>query len=774
MKTTRSTVMLAVQWCRTYSSDWLASRQPAQGDGLLPGTGFALATAALILTVSASLHAQGVLTVTPSRTITTTAGTGALGYAGNGGAPTSATLADPSGLAYDQAGNLYVAEARNHVVREILSTGTITLIAGTGIQGYGGDGATATAAELDTPAGVAVDARGDIYIADSHNHRIREISGGIIRTIAGTGIPGSSGDGAAAAAAQLALPSGVAVDADGNVYIADTNNHRIRKITAGTISTIAGNGEQLFSGDGGAATSAALDSPTGVAVDLGGNVYIADRHNQRIRLVDSRGTISTLAGGASGLFGGFGGDGATAVGSALARPSGVSVDTAGNVWIADTGNQRIRQFNGGAIATVAGTGSQGFAGDGGPATAAMLNVPRAAIAGTSGALIIADTLNQRVRSSTLPTLALTSSAASIASAPQGIILANTGNAALTIQSLGFSGSFATSPGGTCFAVPFQLGAGASCAQDIAYLPSTAGTAKGSVTVSGPGIVPQTILLTGTVATALATVALTASSATVFAGQPVTFSVVVSTPNAVPAAGTVTFYNGSAQIGSVQTLANNGAAITTTSLPPGTYNITATYSGDANFVGSTSAAIKELVANADFTIVPNPSSPFRSSTQTVLPGHPAHYGLMIQPMSGPLSYPVVLSATGLPPGATVSFNPQTVNGGASAVNFTMTIQTAAAKAALLHASRLAGAAAMGLLLLPFVGSRRCRTRYWCAIGSIAIAIASGSALSLISGCGSRNGFFVTPETTYTIQVIGTTNGPGGATLHHRTAVLLRVE
>src|ERR1700735_4339602 len=154
MKTTRSTVMLAVQWWRTYSSDWLASPQPAQGDGLLPGTGFALATAALILTVSASLHAQGVLTVTPSRTITTTAGTGALGYAGNGGAPTSATLADPSGLAYDQAGNLYVAEARNHVVREILSTGTITLIAGTGIQGYGGDGATATAAELDTPAGV--------------------------------------------------------------------------------------------------------------------------------------------------------------------------------------------------------------------------------------------------------------------------------------------------------------------------------------------------------------------------------------------------------------------------------------------------------------------------------------------------------------------------------------------------------------------------------------------------------------------------------------------
>ena len=730
-----------------------------------------LAALAFCLTVTVTVHGQGTLMVTPAPAAATVAGTGSVGYSGDAGAARNASFAAPAALEYDAAGNLYVADRDNHVVRMISTAGTVTTVAGSGQQGFTGDGGLATSAALNTPSGVAVDASGNLYIADSHNHRIREVSGGTIKTVAGNGAAGFTGDGGVATAAELDLPSAVAVDASGNLYIADTNNQRIRVLTGTNISTVAGNGEESLAGDGGPAISASLDTPTGVAIDTSGRVYIADRHNQRIRVVDSTGTISTMAGSASGLFGGFGGDGASAAAAALAKPTGVWVDAAGNVWVADTGNQRIREISDGAIATVAGSDTQGYGGDGGPTTAAMLNAPRAAIADNSGNLVMADTLNQRVRSSTLPTLALTSSAAGIASAAQGIILANIGNAALTIQSLGFSGAFATSTGGTCSAVSFQLAAGAHCAQNIAYLPSTAGMTTGSVTVSGPGIVPQTILLTGTAATAPATVALTASSATVFAGQPVTFSVAVSTPNAVHATGTVTCYNSSAQIGSVQTLANNAAAITTTSLAPGTYSITATYSGDANFAGSTSAAITELVANAYFTMVPSPSG---SSTQTVLPGQAAQYSLMIQPISGPLSYPVVLSATGLPPGATVSFNPQTVNVGASAVSFTMTIQTAATKAALLHASRLAGAAVMGLLLLPFAGSMRCRTRYWCAVGSIAVAIASGAALSLISGCGSSNGFVGTPPMTYTIQVVGTTNGPGGATLQHRTSVELRIE
>jgi hypothetical protein len=206
----------------------------------------------LILTLSfaSSAFPQGILTVTPSRSVATSAGTGTMGYAGDGGAATSATLASPSAVAYDANGNLYLADAQNHVVREILKSGQISTIAGTGIEGYGGDGSAATAALLDTPTGVAVDSTGNVYIADSHNQRIRKVSGGIITTIAGTGAAGYSGDGGAATAAQLSLPSAVTIDSNGNLYIADTNNQRIRKITDTAITTIAGNGEELYAGDG--------------------------------------------------------------------------------------------------------------------------------------------------------------------------------------------------------------------------------------------------------------------------------------------------------------------------------------------------------------------------------------------------------------------------------------------------------------------------------------------------------------------------------------------
>ena len=414
---------------------------------------------ALAFCLTVTLHGQGTLMVTPAPAAATVAGTGSVGYSGDAGAATSAAFAAPGALDYDAAGNLYVADRDNHVVRMISPAGTVTTVAGNGQQGFTGDGGPATSAALNTPSGVVVDASGNLYIADSHNHRIREVSGGTIKTVAGNGTAGFTGDGGVATAAELDLPSAVAVDASGNLYIADTNNQRIRVLKGTTISTVAGNGEESLAGDGGPAISASLDTPTGVAVDTSGRVYIADRHNQRIRVVDSTGTISTLAGSASGLFGGFGGDGASAAAAALAKPTGVWVDAAGNVWVADTGNQRIREINDGAIATVAGTDTQGYAGDGGPTTAAMLNAPRAAIADNSGNLVMADTLNQRVRSSTLPTLVLTSSAA------QGIILANIGNAALTIQSLGFSGAFATSTGGTVLRRTFPTCRGRSlCAK----------------------------------------------------------------------------------------------------------------------------------------------------------------------------------------------------------------------------------------------------------------------------------------------------------------------
>jgi len=306
---------------------------------------------------------------------------------------TSVPLNQPGGLAFDAAGNLYIADTNDNIVHEVNLSGIISTVAGDGEQGFGGDGGAATSALLDSPAGVAVDASGNIYIADTHNNRIREVSSGVIHTIAGTGAAGFSGDGGAAASASLNYPTSVAADASGNVYIADTNNSRIREIVGGVIGTRAGNGQQTYSGDGGPATAAGLDSPNGVAVDASFNLYIADTHNQRVRMVaNTTGIVTTIAGTGAKAFTG---DGA-ASGAALARPRGVAVDASGTLYVADSDNDRVRTISGDNITTVAGDGTEGDSGDSGPSTQASLDTPRA-VAASGGATVFSDTLNNRVR-----------------------------------------------------------------------------------------------------------------------------------------------------------------------------------------------------------------------------------------------------------------------------------------------------------------------------------------------------------------------------------------
>jgi sugar lactone lactonase YvrE len=303
----------------------------------------------------------------------------------------------PTGVAYDASGNLYVALKNDHAVVRIDTKGLITTVVGTGEQGFGGDGGPAASALLDSPEGLALDSSGNLYIADTRNHRIREVVNGVIRTIAGTGVAGFAGDGGSATSAQLAHPTAVSVDGAGNVYVADSDNHRIRKISAGTITTVAGDGEQTFSGDGGPATAAGLDTPAGVTPDpaTAGRFYISDTHNQRIRVVDAAGNISTLAG--TGVKG-FAGNGTPAAAAALDRPRGLAVDSAGTLYLADSDNNLIRTIQGASIATVAGSGEQGFAGDTAAASGAVLDTPTAVAVFPDGPVALSDTHNQRTRS----------------------------------------------------------------------------------------------------------------------------------------------------------------------------------------------------------------------------------------------------------------------------------------------------------------------------------------------------------------------------------------
>ena len=324
--------------------------------------------------------------------ITTVVGTGVAGFSGDGGPAASAQLNAPYALAVDSSGNLFISDSGNSRIREV-SSGVIATVAGNGTTGFAGDNGPAIGAQLSAPRGLALDIAGNLYIADSGNNRIREVSAGVIVTIAGTGVAGFGGDGGAALGAQLNLPCGIAFDSSGKLYIADYYNNRIRQISAGTIATVAGKGTPGFSGDNGAATSAQLNNPYALGADPAGNLYIADYGNDRIRKV-AAGVITTAAGsGASG----FSGDGGTAVGAQLDYPRGVAVDSSGNVYAADTANSRVRKIAGGVIATVAGNGTAGFAGDGGQAASAQLNQPGAVLVDASGNLYISDSGNNRIR-----------------------------------------------------------------------------------------------------------------------------------------------------------------------------------------------------------------------------------------------------------------------------------------------------------------------------------------------------------------------------------------
>jgi len=337
----------------------------------------------------------------PLFTISTVAGNGTTGFAGDGSSATQAELNNPCKIAVNNAGTLTIADQANARIRKV-SGGTINTVAGNGTNGYTGDGGPATQANISLPCGVAIDSSSNVFFSqvDAINSAVRKApASGNISTITGTTLgAGFSGDGLAATGAQVNAPIALALDSSGNLYIADALNHRIRVIGnngTGTINTVAGNGTAQYAGDGGIATSASLNDPEGIAVDSSGNLYIADTRNHCIRKVSGN-VITTFAGTCT--VSGFAGDGGQAAKARLNYPKDVAVDAAGNVYIADTYNWRIRIVTpNGVISTIAGTSRPGYTGDGGLATRAELNFPEGIALGPGGTVYISDTQNNVIR-----------------------------------------------------------------------------------------------------------------------------------------------------------------------------------------------------------------------------------------------------------------------------------------------------------------------------------------------------------------------------------------
>ncbi|MFT4114178.1 Ig-like domain repeat protein, partial [Silvibacterium sp.] len=590
----------------------------------------------------------GALGVMVPGTITTVAGSGEWTGLGDGDPATSGDLNLPAGVVVDGAGDLFIADSAHNRIREVFATGTnageITTICNTtGQPAYSGDGGAAIDATLSNPQGIAIDGAGNLFIADTGNNAIRRIDAftGVITSVvnqqpasSSTSSAGFSGDGGAATSALLDTPYGVTVAPNGDLYIADTKNQRIRKVTATTqdITTVAGNGTTVspgvgsYSGDGGTAVLAELNAPYAVTLDSAGNLYIADTGNNRVRVVYASGTyagtIATYAGNGSA---GYNGDSGLATSASFYAPSGLVFDVAGNLYVADTQNNRVRKIStGGIVTTIAGNGTGKYEGDGGIATSAGLYGPQGLFLDALGNLYIADYFDHRIREvqSNLAILTFTPEIREDqVTSPQLQTIENDGNAKLSFTGIAPDSNAAVDASSTTCSISTSLLSDASCIVGAEFAPTQVGNpVVGNISLTGnPANAPLDIEVEGeSDELTSTTTTLSATPNPALYGASVVLSATVTTGTGT-LSGSVTFMDGSATIGKA-TLASSGlsgtATLSTTALTVGAHQLTAIYNSDGVHGTSTSAEFTETIQQSTTTVLASSENPSVSGDSVI--------------------------------------------------------------------------------------------------------------------------------------------------------------